>query len=157
MTRNYSSRLALFSVLGIILSFFVYVAALPIRYLRITFGRMTFLLSSIASTALLASFDLWLWAIVYASICMLIGAYRELEEMSVFFFIAASLAVVATAIIHVLVFFGFFQFSVTPILLVSNHRLLCSNTLSLVYVSVNRCQSLKTFLWKTFSLTYHHL
>ena len=113
MNRNdYWSRLAITSVLGVGLSYaFVFLAALPIRYLRLTFGRKTFLLSSLASFGLLASLGLWQWAFVYSSICLLIGFYREMEEKRFSIFLASTIAVLATAGTNLFALLGYIKFT----------------------------------------------
>lgn len=81
MKPNGWSRLALTSFLGLALSYaFVFLAALPIRYLRLTYGRGLFWTFTIGSIALLAAAGLWQWMMVHSILCFLIGFYRELEE-----------------------------------------------------------------------------
>lgn len=108
MNRDKWGRLAFTSLLGLILSYtFVFLAALPIRYLRLKFGRTMFVVSSLLCFALLASFSLWQWALIYLSVCLLIGLYRELEEKEVPIFLAASLSIILTAGTNLLGFFAF--------------------------------------------------
>lgn len=108
--RNHWSRLAITSALGVGLSYaFVFLAALPIRYMRLNFGRKTFLLSSLGSSAVLVSLGLWQWAFVYASICLLIGFYRELEEKHVSIFVASTIAVFLTAGANIFALLGYTQ------------------------------------------------
>lgn len=101
MPRNYWSRLAFTSALGILLSYaFVFLAVLPLRHLRLTFGRKAFLLTSILGSVGILGAGLWQWALVYASLCVLVGLYRELEEKRVSIFLASSIAIVSTAAIN---------------------------------------------------------
>ncbi len=106
--ESYWRRLAISSALGVGLSYaFVFLAALPIRYLRLTFGRKTFLLSSIASFSVLGALGLWQWAFVYATICLLIGFYRELEEKHFSIFLASTIAVLTTAGMNLFALLGY--------------------------------------------------
>lgn len=112
MTRNTWSRLALTSFLGLVLSgLFVFLAALPIRYLRLTFGRTAFLMSSAASIGLLAALGLWQWALVYATICLLIGLYREMEEKNSSIFLASLVAVTLTTGFNLFAVLGYSQWA----------------------------------------------
>ncbi len=114
MTHRYWSRLAVTSVLGVALSYaFLFLAALPIRYLRLTFGRKTFLLTTTVSLAALLGLGFWTMAVQYGSICLLIGFYRELEEKSVSIFLSAAVAVLATMGAYVFAIFGYAQLTNT--------------------------------------------
>ena len=108
MKKNDWSRLAFTSFMGLVLSYaFVFLAALPIRYLRLTFGRKAFIISSALCFSLVLSFGLWQWSLVYLSLCFLIGLYRELEEKRFSIFIASSLAVFTTAAANAFVLLGY--------------------------------------------------
>ena len=112
MTRNDWSRLALTSALGIALSSsFVFLAALPIRYLRLTFGRKIFFLSTAASFGVLVGLGLWQWAAIYASVCLLIGCYREMEEKRFSIFLASTLTVMLTSGLNLFALFGYSKYS----------------------------------------------
>jgi hypothetical protein len=106
------SKLAFTSILGVILSYaFVFLAALPIRYLRLNFGRKVFIASSVACGSGLVMFGLWQWAIVYLSISILIGLYRELEECRVSIFAAGAWAVGLTALSSSLILLAYTKLS----------------------------------------------
>lgn len=110
MNKEYWSKLAFASILGLLLSYtFVFLAALPIRYLRLTFGRKAFLLSSTIGFIGLAAFGLLQWALVYLSLCLLIGFYRELEERKLSIFLASAIAIIITAATNLFAFFGYSQ------------------------------------------------
>ncbi len=111
MTRRYWSRLAVTSFLGMALSYFAFLllAALPIRYLRLTFGRKIFLTITLASLGIFLAFSQWTLALQYGSICLLIGFYRELEEKKVSIFLASSAAVLATMSANVFAVLGYTQ------------------------------------------------
>lgn len=97
MNRNSMSRLAITSILGLALSYgFVFLAALPIRYLRLTFGRRTFLSVTALSSAAIVAWGQWQWALVYSSLCLLVGVYRELEIRKHSIFSSAALAMAST-------------------------------------------------------------
>jgi hypothetical protein len=97
LKNNYWSKLAFTSALGLLLSYtFVLLAALPIRYLRLTFGRKAFLMSTTTGFAMLTAFGFLQWALVYLSLCLLIGLYRELEEKKFSIFIASCFAIGTT-------------------------------------------------------------
>ncbi len=116
MTHRYWSRLAVTSVLGVALSYaFLFLAALPIRYLRLTFGRKTFLMTTTVSLAALMGLGFWTMAVQYGSICLLIGFYRELEEKSVSIFLSAAVAVLATMGAYVFAIFGYAQWTNTKL------------------------------------------
>lgn len=112
MKKQEWSKLALTSILGLLLSYtFIFLAALPIRYLRLTFGRKTFLLSSVAGATALVGFGLWQWALVYASLCLLIGCYRELEVRRFSIFKASLFAIVATLFANLFILLSYAKFS----------------------------------------------
>ncbi len=112
MTHRYWSRLAITSLLGLVLSYaFVFLAALPIRYLRLTFGRKTFLLTTIALLGVVVTFGHLDMAISYGSICLLIGFYRELEEKNVSIFFASLFAVLTTMSANIFALMGYARIS----------------------------------------------
>ncbi len=83
--------------MGLALSYaFVFLAALPIRYMRLTFGRKTFTTVSVLSAGVLFATGLWQWALVYSSISLLIGLYIELEDRHFSIFQSSSVSVLAT-------------------------------------------------------------
>ena len=96
------------SALGLFLSYiFVFLAVLPIRYLRLTFGRKLFILSSILCFSCLISYGLWTWALIHMSLCLLIGFYRELEENHISIFVSAALAIATTIMANLVSFFSY--------------------------------------------------
>lgn len=104
------------SVLGVFLSYaFVFLAALPIRYLRLTFGRKIFLLSTTACASGLLVMGLWQWAIVYLSISSLIGFYRELEESRASVFASALTAISLTTLLSGMALFTYTTLSGTGV------------------------------------------
>ena len=105
-------RLAFASVMGVILSYtLVFLAALPMRYLRLNFGRKVFIASTVAGFALLCSFQLWQWSARYLSLCFLIGTYRELEERNYSVFMSSAVSVLLTAGANILFLFSYTKFS----------------------------------------------
>ena len=78
---------------------------------KVLFGRKTFLLSSAASFGVLAGLGLWQWAAIYASICLLIGCYREMEEKRFSIFLASSLTVMLTSGLNLFALFGYSKFT----------------------------------------------
>lgn len=93
-----SSKFALASVLSVVLSvLFLFPAAVPLRYLRLFFGRTAFWVSSCLGTAILVYFNQLQWALSYSSLCVLIGGYRELEELQVPVFTASVVTILGTA------------------------------------------------------------
>ena len=87
------------SAMGVALSYvFVFLAALPIRYVRITYGRNLFLFINAIGIAVLGAMGLYEWALFHASLCFLIGAYREFEESHFSLFISAGSALVMTTL-----------------------------------------------------------
>lgn len=107
-----SYKVAIASLLGIVLSYaFVFLAALPLRYLRLTYGRNAFFASSVLGFATLLAMQLWQWSMVYFSLCFLIGVYRELEEKQFSIFLASTVTVLATAGTNLFVFFGYTKFT----------------------------------------------
>lgn len=108
MNRDYWSKLAFTSILGLILSYaFVFLAALPIRYLRLTFGRSTFFMTSAASIGILIAFSLWQWALMYLTLSLLIGFYCELEDRKISIFIASAATIAVTLLTSAFIFLGF--------------------------------------------------
>ncbi|MCJ8277420.1 MAG: DUF2232 domain-containing protein [Bdellovibrionales bacterium] len=103
MRNNQWGKLAFTSVMGLVLSStFVFLAALPIRYMRLNFGRWVFLATTLLGTGVLLSFEQWQWAMVYACLNLLIGSYRELEERSQGIFTSSLVSIVTTTTL----FFG---------------------------------------------------
>ncbi|MEO0337373.1 MAG: DUF2232 domain-containing protein, partial [Pseudomonadota bacterium] len=93
-------RLFLTSILGLGLSHafgFFFLAALPMRYSRLTFGRMPYLLSSLVCASLLISYSLFEWAAIYCTLSFLIGFYRELEEKKLPILTSSTISVLTTA------------------------------------------------------------
>lgn len=97
MTQKQWSRLAITSVLGVITSLFGVLSALFIRNVRLVFGRKIFLISTVTCASLLAGFGLWELSLQYSCICLLIGLYREMEELKLSIFMASCVAVMMTA------------------------------------------------------------
>ena len=96
------------SILALILSnVFVFLAVLPLRYLRLVFGRKLFILSSVFCCALLISFGMWSWVLAHVSLCLLIGFYRELEENQLSIFISAILSIGTTVMAGLVIFFSY--------------------------------------------------
>ena len=94
MKKENWGKLAFTSVMGLILSStFVFLAALPIRYTRLYFGRWVFLSITLLGSGLLFAFKQWQWAIVYLCLNLLIGSYRELEEKKLSIFISALVSI----------------------------------------------------------------
>ena len=108
MKREEWSKWAFTSTLGLLFSYtFVFLAVLPIRYLRIVFGRKLFILSSILCFIGLISFGMWAWAFVHISLSLLIGFYRELEENHVSVFTSALLSIGTTVMASLVSFFSY--------------------------------------------------
>ena len=108
MEKKEWSKWVLTSALGLLLSYtFVFLAVLPIRYLRLTFGRKLFILSSILCFSLLIVYELWAWALVYMTLSLLIGFYRELEENHISIFGSALLAIITTIMANLVSFFSY--------------------------------------------------
>lgn len=106
--RTFSFRWAFTSLMGVALSYaFVFLAALPIRYMRLIYGRRVFLFTSLVCSATLLAFGLWQWSLVYFSLCFLIGVYRELEEKNFSIFIASTVTVLVTAGTNLFAVFGY--------------------------------------------------
>ena len=104
------SKLALTSALGLLLSnTFVFLAVLPIRHLRLIFGRWLFVLSSGLCLLGLSLCGLWAWAFIHLSLCLLIGFYRELEENQVSIFPSAVLAISTTTMASLMTFFTYLK------------------------------------------------
>lgn len=107
-SRSIGYRWAFTSVMGVILSYaFVFLAALPIRYLRLIYGRRVFVFTSFVCMGTLLAFGLWQWALVYFSLCFLIGVYRELEEKNFSIFLASTVTVLVTAGTNLFAVFGY--------------------------------------------------
>ncbi len=108
MKKKEWSQWAFTSALGLLLSYiFVFLAVLPIRYLRLVFGRKLFILSSALCFAGLISYGLWAWAFIHISLSLLIGLYRELEENHVSTFVSAVLAIATTVMANLVSFFSY--------------------------------------------------
>ncbi len=108
MKKEEWSKWAFTSALGLLLSYIlVFLAVLPIRYLRLTFGRKLFILSSILCFAVLISYKLWAWAFIHMSLSLLIGFYRELEENHISIFVSAVLAIATTVMANLVSFFSY--------------------------------------------------
>ncbi len=147
MKRDDWSKLALTSMLGVLLSYaFVFLAALPIRYLRLTFGRKTFLLTTTACASVLLAMGLWQWAVVYLSISSLIGFYRELEESRASIFASAIAAIGLTTFLSGMALLTYTTISGTGL-----KSLLLEKTMPILeqMQKVPRFQeaSLQNFLW----------
>jgi len=92
-------KLALTSALGVFLSSsFVFLAALPIRFMRLDFGRAPFILLSLSFTLCLLGFQQWQWALVYFSLSFLIAVYSEMELQHYSVFSSASVAIGLTGL-----------------------------------------------------------
>ena len=106
MKKEKWSQWAFTSALGLLLSYvFIFLAILPIRYLRLAFGRKLFILSLILCFTVLVSYGLWAWAFVHMSLSLLIGFYRELEENHISIFVSAVLAIATTVMANLVSFF----------------------------------------------------
>lgn len=112
MIRSHWARLAFSSFLGLALSFALFfLAALPIRHMRLTFGRKTFILASLSGAVALASFGAWEWVYRYVTLSLLIGVYRELEERKFSIFSSAAGSVLATSVASLVAGLGVYKFS----------------------------------------------
>ncbi len=110
MNKDSFKRLALSSVLGLVLSYtFVVLAVLPIRYLRLQFGRSVFWTVALMGSGSLLLFGFWQWAGVYLTLCLLIGSYRELEEKKLSLFTSSLLAISITLTGAMTLFFSFLK------------------------------------------------
>lgn len=108
MKKEEWSKWAFTTALGLLLSYVcVFLAVLPIRYLRLVFGRKLFILSSILCFTGLVSFGMWAWAFVYMSPSLLIGFYRELEENRISIFMSAVLSIGTTVMAGLVSFFSY--------------------------------------------------
>lgn len=97
MKKENWGKLAFTSVMGLFLSStFVFLAALPIRYTRLHFGRWVFLITTLIGSCALFAFKQWQWAIVYFCLSLLIGSYRELEEKKLSIFMSALISIGTT-------------------------------------------------------------
>lgn len=108
MNREYWGKLAFTALLGLVLSYaFVFLAVLPIRYLRLSFGRNAFLATSGLSIVALAGFGLWQWSLMYLVLSALVGFYCELEDRKVSIFLASAATIVATLMTTAGIFLGY--------------------------------------------------
>ncbi|MCB0377640.1 MAG: DUF2232 domain-containing protein [Bdellovibrionales bacterium] len=90
-------RLAVSTAFAVLLSStFIFLAALPLRYQRLVFGRNIFIGVGLAITAALASFQQWSWAVVYFGLSLLIGSFREFEEKGAGLFTSSLMAIFTT-------------------------------------------------------------
>ncbi len=106
--RVFGYRWAFTSLLGVVLSYaFVFLAALPIRYMRLMYGRKIFALTTLTCIGTLLFFGLWQWALVYFSLCFLIGVYREFEEKNFSIFLASTVTILVTAGTNLFAVFGY--------------------------------------------------
>lgn len=82
LTRNPGGlRLIWITTLGVVLSLlFAFVAALPLRYVRIAYGRIRFLTMNAMAMVSLASLGLDEVALFHGAMVCLIAVYREFEE-----------------------------------------------------------------------------
>lgn len=97
MRKENWGRLAFTSVMGLFLSStFVFLAALPIRYTRLYFGRGVFVLTGLLGSSALLLMKQWQWAVVYLGLNVLIGSYREMEEKKFSIFLASLVSIGTT-------------------------------------------------------------
>ncbi len=114
MNKDSFKRLAMTSVLGLVLSYtFVVLAVLPIRYLRLQFGRSIFWAVALLGSGGLLLFHFWQWAGVYLTLCLLIGSYRELEERKLSLFMASISSIAITLTGALVLFFSFLKMTKT--------------------------------------------
>lgn len=127
MEKEKWGKLALTSALGVFLSSsFVFLAALPIRYLRLQFGRWPFLSVALGCSVALLAFQQWQWALVYLSLSFLVGSYCELEEQKFSIFLSGGISIFLTTCLSVFSFgliarfqgmtlFSYFQTQFAPL------------------------------------------
>lgn len=81
-------------LLGVILSsIFFFLAAVPLRLVRIQAGRPIFLMLSVITVAAMIYFQLNSWAVGFAILCTCIGLYAEIEVLNISVFFSALVAI----------------------------------------------------------------
>ena len=127
MEKEKWGKLALTSALGVFLSSsFVFLAALPIRYLRLQFGRWPFFATALCCSVGLLALQQWQWALVYLSLSFLVGSYCELEEQKFSIFLSGGVSIFLTSCLSVFSFgliarfqgmtlFSYFQSQFAPL------------------------------------------
>jgi hypothetical protein len=92
----------------------IFISALFIRNLRLVYGRNIYLLITSGCAVTLAALGQWQWALMYFSISLVIGLYREMEETGLSIFLGSAVAVLLTAGSGVLAIFGYSQMANVP-------------------------------------------
>lgn len=108
--KNSITKLAISSVLGLVLSYtFVVLAVLPIRYLRLQYGRATFWAVVCLGSGSLLLLRQWQWASVYLSLCLLIGTFREFEERRLPLFISGLVSIATASLGALILLYSFLK------------------------------------------------
>ena len=110
MSNRRWGTLALNSTLGLVLSSTLFfLAPIPLRYLRLSFGRKAYILSTVLGAGLLIYLQQWQWAATYGLLSFLIGTYSECEENDLSLFQSSIISIGLTSAVAGGVFYGVTQ------------------------------------------------